>query len=414
MNRIKIPEFSLLHGAVRQDGSLAALLPVIAAVFMGFLVIGIAIPVLPLHVHQRLGFGTFLVGLVTGSEFAAAVLSRVWAGRYSDASGAKHAVIAGLIISAAAGLLYFLSLSFIATPGISVTILLLGRTLLGVGESFIITGAQSWALALLGVQNTSKALAWVGSAMFGAFAAGAPIGTAVYAHSGFAAIALVTTVLPLATLLPVVPLRRVPSTSREHTSLAKVMLAVWVPGVGAALSTVGFGAITAFSALLFVARGWPAWPPFSIFALTFILARIFLGHLADRFGGAKVALISVLIEAIGLELVDMAPWFVLALTGAALTGFGYSLVYPGLGVEAFQRVPARSRGLVMGAYTAFLDVALGFGIPLLGLFAGVAGLGAVFLVGSVAALCVAPIAVSLLGVRLTRLMRGAGEHLAPQ
>jgi hypothetical protein len=41
--------------------------------------------------------------------------------------------------------LYFLSLSFITRPAISVTILLLGRALLGVGESFIITGAQTWA-----------------------------------------------------------------------------------------------------------------------------------------------------------------------------------------------------------------------------------------------------------------------------
>src|SRR5205807_8966160 len=125
-----------------QRRSSAALLPIMAAVFIAFIVIGLAIPVLPLHVHQGLGFGTFLVGLVAGSQFAAAILSRVWAGRDADARGAKHAVIAGLMIAAAAGLLYFLSLSFVTAPAISVGILLLGRALLGVGESFIITGAQ--------------------------------------------------------------------------------------------------------------------------------------------------------------------------------------------------------------------------------------------------------------------------------
>src|SRR5947209_273831 len=86
------------------------LLPIMAAVFIGFLVIGIAIPVLPLHVHQGLGLGTFLVGLVAGSQFAAAILSRVWAGRHSDRKGAKHAVITGLMIGAAAGVLYLISL----------------------------------------------------------------------------------------------------------------------------------------------------------------------------------------------------------------------------------------------------------------------------------------------------------------
>src|SRR6266513_1589163 len=132
--------------AAHQSRATAALLPIMGAVFVAFLVIGMALPVLPLHVHQRLGFGTFLVGLVAGSQFAAAILSRVWAGRHADTRGAKTAVTSGLMIAAAAGLLYLLSLRFASTPAISVTILLLGRALLGVGESFIITGAQSWVL----------------------------------------------------------------------------------------------------------------------------------------------------------------------------------------------------------------------------------------------------------------------------
>jgi MFS family permease len=367
-----------------------------AAVFIAFVVIGLAMPVLPLHVHQGLGLGTFLVGLVAGSQFAAAIVSRVWAGRHADTRGPKIAVISGLMIAAAAGLLYLLSLQVAGAPAISVTILLLGRALLGVGESFIITGAQSWGLALLGVQNTGKVLAWVGSAMFAAFALGAPAGTALYGGHGFSAIALATTLLPLATLAFVAPLPRVPSTAREQAGLMKVMAAVWVPGAASALSSIGFGAITAFSALLFVARGWAPWPAFSVFATAFILTRISLGHLADRFGGAKVALICVLIEAAGLGLIWLSPSLAPALIGAALTGSGYSLVYPGFGVEAVRTAPAQSRGLAMGAYTAFLDVALGFGTPALGLLADFTGLGTVFLASMLAAVAAAGIAAAIL------------------
>src|SRR5947209_12950709 len=117
--------------AKRSGATGAALFPIMAAVFVGFLVIGIAIPVLPLHVHQGLGFGTFLVGLVAGSQFAAAIVSRVWAGRDADARGAKHAVITGLMIAAAAGLLYLLSFQLVSTPALSVAVLLAGRALLG-------------------------------------------------------------------------------------------------------------------------------------------------------------------------------------------------------------------------------------------------------------------------------------------
>src|SRR3954449_3635337 len=87
----------------REGASGAALFPLMSAVFVGFLVIGIAIPVLPLHVHQGLGQSTFLVGLVVGSQFAAAIVSRVWAGRHSDRRGPKRAVIVGLSIAAVAG-----------------------------------------------------------------------------------------------------------------------------------------------------------------------------------------------------------------------------------------------------------------------------------------------------------------------
>jgi MFS family permease len=387
-----------LPEAKNQSPSSAALLPIMAAVFSAFVVIGVAIPVLPLHVHGGLGLGTFFVGLVAGSQFAAAIASRVWAGRDADARGAKHAIIAGLTIAAAAGLLYFLSMSFVARPALSVTILLSGRALLGVGESFIITGAQTWGLALLGVQNTSKVLAWVGSAMFGAFALGAPIGTALYGSFGFVAVAVATMLLPLATLLLVAPLKRVPATARVQAGLLKVMAVVWVPGAASALSSVGFGAITAFGALLFVARGWAPWPAFTVFATAFILTRLLFGHAADTFGGARIALICASIEAAGLALIWLAPWFSLAFTGAALVGMGYSLVYPGFGVEAVRKAPAQSRGLAMGAYTAFLDVALGFGTPALGLLADLAGLGAAFVASMVAALAAAGIAAALLSM----------------
>src|SRR5215212_4254658 len=81
--------------SLAMDNSLARLMPMVGVVFIAFLMIGMAMPVLPLHVHHGLGFGTFLVGLVAGSQFAASVVSRVWAGRHSDLRGPTHAVVTG-------------------------------------------------------------------------------------------------------------------------------------------------------------------------------------------------------------------------------------------------------------------------------------------------------------------------------
>jgi MFS family permease len=175
---------------------------------------------------------------------------------------------------------------------------------------------------------------------------------------------------------------------------------VCVPGIGAAFSSIGFGAILAFASLLFANRGWtPVWLAFTAYALALVAARLGLGHLPDRIGGARVAVGSALIEAAGLALIWLAPSALVAAAGAALTGFGYALVYPALGVEAVRRAPPQSRGLVMGMYTAFLDVALGFGTPALGFIAGRLGLGSVFLASALATVVAMAFALWLLAVR---------------
>jgi hypothetical protein len=73
------PDSTELPRAAEQGASVAALIPIMSVVLIAFLIIGLALPVLPLHVHQRLGFGAFLVGLVSGSQFGASLMSRVWA-----------------------------------------------------------------------------------------------------------------------------------------------------------------------------------------------------------------------------------------------------------------------------------------------------------------------------------------------
>jgi MFS family permease len=170
-----------------------------------------------------------------------------------------------------------------------------------------------------------------------------------------------------------------------------------MPGFGSALSSIGFGTMIGFSSLLAAERAWsPVWLLFSAFAAALVAARMLLGHLPDRLGGAKVALASVLIETTGLALIWLAPSELLAAVGALLTGLGFALVYPGLGVEAVRRAPPQSRGLAMGAYTAFLDVALGFGSPALGLIAGWAGLSSAFLAAALVVLGAAAVALRLL------------------
>jgi MFS family permease len=198
-------------------------------------------------------------------------------------------------------------------------------------------------------------------------------------------------------LLVIVPLRPVAPLPQTKTPLATVARAVLLPGIGLSLSSLGFSAITTFSTLLFVGSGWtPPWLALTAFTTAFMLARVVLGHLPDQMGGAKAALSSVLVETAGLVLMWLAPSSMFATAGAVLTGLGYALVYPGLGIEAVGRVPPQNRGIAMGTYTAFFDLGIGISSPVLGLIAGGTGLRSVFLASAVVVLCAAVIAMHLL------------------
>ncbi|MBB3999424.1 arabinose transporter [Aureimonas pseudogalii] len=374
----------------------SAVLPVMAVVLLGFAVIGLALPVLPRHVHDGLGFGPFTVGLVTGAQFATSLTSRFWSGDFADRRGGKRAIVLGLAAAAVGGGLYLLSLPFVERPVLSVSILLAGRAVIGGAESLIITGAMSLGLSRAGPLQTGQVIAWVGTAMFAALALGSPLGAAIDDAFGLRAIALATVALPFVAMIALAPLEAPPVRGRGRSSIAHVLGGVWLPGLGAALGSVGFGSILTFSVLLFADRGWGlGWLAVTSFAAALIAARLLLGQLADRFGGARIAGIAAPVGAAGQALVWLAPAAWIALAGCALTGICWALVYPAFGVEAVRRSPPENRGLAMGAYSAFPDLALGLSGPALGLLASGVGLDPIFLASGALMLYAVPAAIVL-------------------
>jgi MFS family permease len=373
-------------------------LPLALAVFVGFFMIGLPMPVLPLYVDGALALGAVAVGVVAGVQFAAALLSRAYAGSLADRRGAKRAVAGGFMLGSVAGLFYLLAEDLSPRPQAALAALLAGRALMGCAESLIVTGALSWGVGRAGPQNAGRVMAWVGVAIYAAYALGAPAGMRLYGVGGVAGHARATVLIPLAALALVLPLRGVRAAGGSRAPFYKVLGLVLLPGLGLALSSVGFGMITAFVSLLFAQRGWDgaAWM-FTAFGGGFILARVFFAGLPDKLGGARVALACVLIEAAGQWLIWSGATPAWAYAGALLTGAGYSLAFPAFGVEAVRRVPAASRGAAMGAYVAFLDVALGLSSPAAGWLAGAQGYGAVYVMGGACALAAMVVAMALRG-----------------
>ncbi len=391
-----------------QAGSLFSaflpLLPLMLAVFTGFFAMGMAFPVLPRHVNDTLGFGTFFVGVVMGAQYVASILvGRLWAGEVSDGRGPKVAVPLGLLGVCGVGGVYFVSLAFMEQPTLSYFLLVAARLLTGIAEPFVITAALSWGIARLGPRHSGKVIGWIGMALFGAYAAGAPAGGWVYARWGYAGIAWATVLVPLLTLAIVAGIHGERPPHVERPAFYKVVGLVKLPGLALTLSSFAYAAINAFVALLWVERGWgSAALAFTSLGAGFIVARLLVGHLPDQLGGARVAAVCVAVEAVGQLMIWWAPSELMACVGAALTGGGYALAFQGFGVEAVRRAPPESRGAAMGGYVAFQDLSMGLAGPLGGLLALQAGLDAVYLAGAIGAL-------ASLGLAMAMQRSGAGR-----
>ncbi len=371
------------------------LAPICLMVFLEFLAMGLPLPVLPVRVHGTLGFGSFVVGLAIGAQSWMTLLTRHAAGTRSDQGGPRGAAVLGLAASVVAGILLAVSTA-VPNATASLVVLLLGRGLLGLGESLVVTGALAWGVALAGRERTGVVMAWVGIAMYGAIAAGAPLGSAMDARTGFVGMSIAAALAPLAGIFAALVVPAVKPTGGTRIPFQQVAKLIWLPGAGLSLCALGFGAIAAFSTLLFRERSWPhAAFAMTAFGAAFVLARLLFGRFPDRFGGARVAVVSTSVAVAGQLGMWLATSGATAVAAAALTGLGFSLAFPSFGVEAMRRVPPHNRGVALGAYTACFDATMGLGVPLLGAVVGAFGYPAAFAVGAFAALASLVVAIVL-------------------
>ena len=360
---------------------------IIAALFCGYLSVGLPLPVIPLFIHEKLHFSNFIVGLVIGIQFVATVLTRGYAGRLTDHHGGKRSALQGAVVCAIGGLLYLIAATPALSPAISLAVVILGRLVAGFGESQFVTGCVSWSIASVGPQRAGMSMSWTGIAMFAALAIGAPVGMVLYQSYGLRTAMIACIVAPLTAAVIALRGRSYSSSVGERLPFYRVIGQIWREGFGLMLQGVGLSGLTAFASLYFAAKTWShAGLVMTAFGIGFILVRLVLGHLPDKMSGYRVALWSLVIEAIGQAMLWTAPYEAIALVGALVTGLGCALVFPALGVEALKRVTPANRGSAMGAFVAFLDIAYGISGPAAGIIAGHFGYAAVYLFGAVCAL----------------------------
>ncbi|MFM0494362.1 MFS transporter [Paraburkholderia caledonica] len=362
------------------------IIPVVFFTFLCYLTIGIPLAVLPGYVHDDLGYSAVLAGAAISVQYLATLASRPLAGRSADTLGPKRTVTIGLLGCGASGVLLLLAVLCGRWPVLSLGLLVCSRLVLGFGESLCGTGAILWGIGRVGTSNNARVISWNGIATYGALAVGAPLGVAIERTVGFAALGSLVILLAALGFYLARPMASVPIVHGERMSYRSVFTRVLPHGIGLALGSAGFGSIATFITLFYAAKQWPnAALSLTVFGTLFIGARLLFANTIKTYGGFRVAIVSFSFECVGLLMLWLAPEPHIALAGAALTGFGFALVFPALGVEAVGLVPPASRGAALSAYSVFLDLSLGITGPLAGFIAGEFGYGSVFLFAAIAA-----------------------------
>jgi predicted MFS family arabinose efflux permease len=149
----------------------------------------------------------------------------------------------------------------------------------------------------------------------------------------------------------------------------------------------------------------------AVFGIAFLLVRALGSPLVDRYGGASVARVVLLVEAVGLALIAGPPSLATVLIGTALCGTGVSLMYPATVSMTLQRTGPLTPGTSVGVMTSFWDLGIMIAGPASGVIADHTGFHSAFAVATVVAAVAVAVPIALGRKRSQRNVRPAS---APQ
>jgi predicted MFS family arabinose efflux permease len=238
-------------------------------------------------------------------------------------------------------------------------------------------------------------MALQGAAMHVGLAIGALLGKAIDTSFGFASVSIAALIMPLVAIAVALPQPAAPCRGRIKTPAHKMLRVIWQPGTVLALAVVPFAGIVGFLTPAFADRDWGS-AGLTLAALSFgyIAVRLFFRSLPVRMGLVRVVRASLAVETFGQLLMLLAQSPVMALAGAMLTGIGFSLIFPVMGMEVIHRFSPGKYGRAIGAYSAFFDLAIGLTVPAMALIVPSLGYFSVFFIGTVA--CLMAMALSFL------------------
>ncbi|GAA4162660.1 MFS transporter [Chryseobacterium ginsenosidimutans] len=364
----------------RSENVNLSLITYVCFTFVGYFIIGLSLSVLPIFINKNLGFSLVVAGLVISLQYVSTFFLRAYSGKIIDGKGPKPAVLFSMLSFSLTGIFLIIAYYFKFSPFISLTFLVVTRLLTGCAEGMIGASPINWAIMAVGEKYTAKIISYNGVACYGALAIGASLGILIEQKFSLYGIGVLSIILGiLGFLFARTKENKTNSNQKESQSFWKVLGKVAPFGVCLALGGLGFASISTFITLYYNYFHWNNGALcLSVFGGLFVAGRLVFSNVINNYGGIKVAIACLLVETIGLLVIACATNSQMALVGAGVTGLGFSLIFPALGVVAIKSVSPSNQGSALAGYGLFIDLSLGVAGPLIGGVADIYGMSYIF------------------------------------
>jgi predicted MFS family arabinose efflux permease len=344
------------------------------------------LPVAPYRI-LALGGSAAVAGLFLGLLTYSSALTAPLTGSLADRLGARR-----ILLTASLAITVF-SLIYAVLPSYPLMLALV--IVHGLFWSGLLSASASYVTALVPASRRAEGMGYWGLSTVIAVSVAPTIGLWVYSHGGWTAMCLEAAALNM--LMAFIAWRLPPDTRRRAEHLPPISprtLLEWrVLVVSAALFlySFGYGGLTSFVTLYTDANGvTPRALYFTVFSLTIVVTRPFIGRFADRAGYRRVFLPSVGLVVIAFGLLAIGGSRPMLIASALLFGTGFGSAYPAFLGHVLRYVDENRRGAAFGSIIGMFDTGIGTGSIAMGWIVEHLGYQAAWTTAAMLAACSIP------------------------
>ena len=342
------------------------------------------LPTAPFHI-LKLGGSHIAAGLFLGFLTYASAISAPITGALGDRYGKRRILIIASVAITIFSLLYAVAPSY--------QIILALVLVHGVFWSGLLSSSSSYIIDIVPKSRRAEGLGYSGFASILAVAVAPWIGLYVFDHGGWSLVCIEAAILNI--IMAVIAWRLPPDKRHDahDRSLHPADLVEWRVLIGAVtlfLYSFSYGGITSFVAVYAEQLNVPRALYFTVFCLTIVATRPFIGRYADRAGHARVIVPCLSMIVVGVWLLAISTSQAMFVVSALFFGLGFGSAYPIFVAHLMHHVAEHRRGATFGALIGAFDTGIGTGSIAVGWLSGRYGFGRAFGVAGALALLSIP------------------------